>query len=384
MTTSQFLARYWRIPVVAMLGALIAFAGSFVTDPTYASSTRLLIHGRDATFLTSDAQDLSDQPGVVDASMAKTLAETQAGVVTSREVATIVVDKLDLDAPAPESSGFVSSVTGALGNAYRCGKAFLTHGFCDDPAPREAAIQGVQEGLTAGQLGVASGEDAGKPGSYVLEIVGTGTTPEQARAVTNAAANALVAVSQERFEADSKASVQRLAKQLKRAEAVADEAAAELARYRADHDLNEADAEPTARESAQLSTLDRAVRSAEATQSRLSGEHETAVVNAARTDVDITRIDKASTPTYPVAPKRYLYLALGLLLGGLAGFGLTWMARRHEQPAPSQPATSAPEDGTRSTVPGHEDRGVVDVRPEPVGTGSSHSGSNGRPEGSPG
>ena len=36
----------------------------------------------------------------------------------------------------------------------------------------------------------------------------------------------------------------------------------------------------------------------------------------------------ASLPTYPSAPKRYLFLLLGLLVGGLAGGGLTWLARR--------------------------------------------------------
>jgi len=45
VTTSLFLRRYWRVALVAVLGALIAFGGSFMNEPTYASSTRLLSAG---------------------------------------------------------------------------------------------------------------------------------------------------------------------------------------------------------------------------------------------------------------------------------------------------------------------------------------------------
>ncbi|MGB4745191.1 MAG: Wzz/FepE/Etk N-terminal domain-containing protein, partial [Candidatus Microthrix parvicella] len=106
---NALLKAYWRIPVIAVLGGLIAFGGSFVSAEKYTSTTRVLIRGREATFLTTTGVDLSDQPGVIDASMAKSLAETQSGIVTSREVATIVVDKLDLDMPK-ESGGFFSSM----------------------------------------------------------------------------------------------------------------------------------------------------------------------------------------------------------------------------------------------------------------------------------
>jgi len=44
---------------------------------------------------------------------AVTLAETEGGVATSREVATMVVDQLHLDAPKPEKSGPVAAMAGA-------------------------------------------------------------------------------------------------------------------------------------------------------------------------------------------------------------------------------------------------------------------------------
>ena len=65
---------YWRIPVIALLGGLIAFGGSFIAAEKYSSTTRVLIRGREATFLTTSGTDLSQAPGVIDASLAKSLA----------------------------------------------------------------------------------------------------------------------------------------------------------------------------------------------------------------------------------------------------------------------------------------------------------------------
>jgi hypothetical protein len=62
----------------------------------------------------------------------------------------------------------------------------------------------------------------------------------------------------------------------------------------------------------------------------VSRRHQAAVVNAASDTAELTRVDRAAAPIYPVAPKRYLYLTLGVLLGGLAGGGLTWLVLRRE------------------------------------------------------
>ncbi len=53
MMTLHAMRPYWRIPVLALLSALLAFGGSFLVTPQYTATTRLLIHGRDATFLNS-------------------------------------------------------------------------------------------------------------------------------------------------------------------------------------------------------------------------------------------------------------------------------------------------------------------------------------------
>src|SRR5664279_5694689 len=110
MTVRAFLRRYWRIPVVAVLGALLAFSGSFLLDPTYDSSTRLLIRARDTSFLSGSGKDLTAVQGVADSSLSKTLAETYAGVATSRSTAIAVVDSLHLDTPPPERTGPIGAV----------------------------------------------------------------------------------------------------------------------------------------------------------------------------------------------------------------------------------------------------------------------------------
>lgn len=237
---STMAGKYWRVALAALLGALIAFGGSFLSAESYSSNTRLLIRGREATFLTSTGADLSNQPGVVDASLSTALAETQGGIVTSREVATMVVDRLDLDKPQ-KSSGLLASIAHGFGTAYRCTKAFISHGFCKQPEPREGAIQAVQAGLSAGQLGSSAGESSGQPSSFILELTGTGETPEQARDVANAAADAVVTVSANRFTTESKANADRLETQVDAASKALLDASKAMSEFRLTHQMTDAE-----------------------------------------------------------------------------------------------------------------------------------------------
>jgi hypothetical protein len=78
VTTKLFFKRYWRVPVVALLGALIAFGGSFMLEETYTSTTRVLIRGLDANLTTTPGAP-TQATGQVDATGARSFAETQAG-----------------------------------------------------------------------------------------------------------------------------------------------------------------------------------------------------------------------------------------------------------------------------------------------------------------
>lgn len=430
MTASTLFGRYWRILLVAVLGGAIAFGGSWLVEPTYEASTRLLIRGRDATFLTSTAQDLSTQPGVVDATLAKTLAATYAGMATSRSVAVDVVDRLHLDEASGDES-LLATITHGLATVYRCGKAFLRSGFCVTPSAHEAAVLSVQEGTAAAATGSTAGETAGMPGSYVLEVTGSGTTGRQAKEVADALADVLVEQSAQRFTTDAAQHVEDLQRQVDAAAQEVREQVSAVAAYKSSHGITAADEQlvllatsasnlqaqlkqaeaDLADTQAQLASIERSLAAiprdstsqqrittgrsttvldttassqvyadlltkqktlaaqrdglsaridalraqvaaakplslnaaqaelaamqqdvdvARANQTKLAADLQAARSNASSVTQDLTRIDEADTPMYPTAPKRYIYLLLGLLLGGLAGAALTWLAMRRQ------------------------------------------------------
>ncbi|GAA5017168.1 hypothetical protein GCM10023317_57620 [Actinopolymorpha pittospori] len=467
MMTLQAMRRYWRIPVLALLSAILAFGGSFLVSKQYTSKTRLLIHGQDATFLSSTGTDPAQQPKVADGTLSQALAQTYAGVATSRSVAIAVVDGLGLDAP-DTGHGPIHALQGAAAWTYKCTRAFITFGYCAPANRREKAIEEVTTGARAEQLGVTSGAAAGQPGSYVLEVSGSGTSGVQAMRVTNALADELVSVSAARFRQQAQTYVKALQQQVNLASKNVSAKSTAVADYETEHGISAADEQQVlnaksfdtlqtdlrntkadlADNQAQLASVNASIAATASTstsdqristgrsdtsvttkevnpvysslqsqkaglQSRIDGlqarrsqleqqvagtsptglnaqqarlaellqdvelakGNETALTQQlqnAQTQVavsesELTRIDQAGVPAYPVAPKRYLYLAIGLLLGGLAGGGLTWRARqRHDpnEPEPGQP--HAPDsDATRdllADLSSHQQSDPIEVR----------------------
>ena len=97
------------------------------------------------------------------------------------------------------------------------------------------------------------------------------------------------------------------------------------------------------RQEAELGRLELRQQIADDTLERLSTNLEEAAVNADRSTVELTRLDVATEPTYPISPKRYLYLAIGALIGALIGFvwsflrvqkGKSMAAAKAQGPAP--------------------------------------------------
>lgn len=425
----SFLQRFWRIAVVGALGAVLAFAGSFLIDPTYVSQTRLLIQAQDTTFLSSTGQDLSSAVGVANSDTAKTIAETYAAVATSRSVAVAVVDRLHLDTPRPSSSGSFGSLGRALADTYRCTRAFLTSGFCAAVDQREKAITDVQNGITAGQLGSTVGAAAGLPGSFVLEVDGSGTSSADAQTITNAVADQLVQTSSDSFKRAASQYTDNLQRQLAGANTNVGNQSKTLAAFKTAHGITVSDEQQalsassaetlrnnllqaqvdvadqqaqldsinhslattsvgqsstqrigTGRSDTQIDTqgsnpvyqslltqksthaatldglharvnqlqnqigdakpfvlndtqsklaqLEQNVTLANTNRAKLDAQVQVAQSNAVSGSVDLRRIDSAALPPYPIAPKRLIYLLLGLLIGVLAGGALTWAAGR--------------------------------------------------------
>lgn len=308
---------YWRVPVIGILGAVLAFGGSFAFAPTYASSTKLLVRGRDATFLTTTGQDLSAQPGVVDSSLAKALGETQSALLMSRAVAETVVDRLDLAHPKPEPSGWFGKTKRFIGDAYRQTRAILTFGYYEEPEIREGTIAAVHAGLTAAPV----------RDSYVLQLTATADDPQLAADIANAAADALVEISTARFRADAESYRDQIRVQLD--EAVAQEhAASELViarRYELGMDTSgHTDLELSPNDLADLGRLEAEHDIAAARYRQLTSQFQDAQANIERGRFEVTRVDQADVPIYPVKPVRYLYLAVGLVFGAVLGFLWSW------------------------------------------------------------
>lgn len=461
--------RHWRIVTVAAVGAILAFVGSFLVDPTYTSSTRLLIHGRDATFLSSTGQDLANQPGVIDSSLSQSLASTYAGIATSRAVAETVVEDLALD-DRPAKTGPIAMLAGAAAWVYRCGRAFITAGYCAPVDPYEKAVAEVQEGTSAMPLGSNAGASAGTTGSYVLEVASSGRSPEEAKAVTDAVADQLVLTSASRFATDSTDVIARLETLSEQAEQEVTQRSLELANFQTANGITAADGDQvlsaTSHENlstelvqaqaqaadlqAQLASISQSLRStpqntdssqtivtgrsttemnSQATnpvyndlliqqrslQAQLDGQlarvdelqraldgaaaladnataaelaslaaavtraqqnladvertlHESQLT-AAQGPTDLTRLDEAAAPPYPAEPKRYIYLALGLLIGAVAGAVLAAQARRREGSPIAPPDESGPV-GT-GNVESEPLANVPDPEWEPVGAARS-------------
>jgi hypothetical protein len=118
---------------------------------------------------------------------------------------------------------------------------------------------------------------------------------------------------------------------------------------------------------------------ADKTLADLNQRHQDAVVNAESSSVELTRLDKAMAPTYPIGPKRYLYLGIGVFCGALVGFVWSHL-RAARQRAREEVLSAQTEDAvTNGNRPEREPVPEVANHPvaEPVGalSGSRSSGS---------
>jgi uncharacterized protein involved in exopolysaccharide biosynthesis len=431
MNTRRLLAAarpYWRVPMVALLGGLLAFFASFAVPASYESQTRLLIRGRDATVLNADGSNLGDQPGVIDSNLAIALGSTQSALASSTAVAEAVVDHLKLD-ERKEPTGPVGFAKKVVAGTFKRTRAYLAHGFYKAPSKHQQAVDDVHSGLSAAAL----------KDSYVLELTGHANEAQLAADVTDAAADALIAVSGDRSRTEAASERDFLATQVTRAQADVDAALAAKRDYETARGISQLplelqlgtvslgdlrkdlsateveisatsaelastrtqlaatpqssssvqdvttgrssteisssstspvytqlliqrnsleskiaslqaranavsrritgnDASASNSEEAELSKLDATLVATQRAYEKLDSAYEDAIVTAARPGVELTRIGTASVPTFPVGPLRYVYLALGLLCGALAGWGITWLRdRRLRPPGPVDP-----------------------------------------------
>jgi uncharacterized protein involved in exopolysaccharide biosynthesis len=470
---------YRKVAIIGLLAGLIAFMGSMIVPPTYASGTRVLLRGRDSTLLASSGESLGSSGGaLLDSQLAAALTETQAGLLNTRTVAVEIVDRLDLDAPV-DNSGFVGTLKVIGVETYLRSRAYITHGFYKEIPHRERVIGQVQ-----GDLGAEQVED-----SYVLEIVGVWDEPEAAAAIANAAADIMVEQSISRsagesttyrdflsqqvvvaraqeqaariavaeFQSEneilnidellslSSRSVQTLDDEIDRSRADVDSLQARVSNLerslaettpttdrteqittgRSTTSIDSTSANPTftalsteleqtkaqqagaearlaALESARAGAIEGSTgdlsdqeaelrillldqRIAEESLEELNGALRVATINAERPQVEVLRLDEAAVPIYPIGPKRYLYLGIGMFIGGLAGFLWSYLGVRRREAAGGLEVdleeTDPTPDGDGSALDEPEVEIVLEDEPtqtrELVGAGANGSGANG-------
>lgn len=197
MTTDlSAIRRHYRLILIVAIGAMVlAYAGSYLSSPSYSAATKILVRAREARFLTSTGQDLSNQPGVIDSTLAKSLSQTNSGLIKSREVAERVVNELRLDKPRPEDGSFLSAAYSALKHAFGVVRALVAHGFYAEPSsPFEGAVANTQARLEATPI----------KDSYLIEVKASANEAKLAAAMADAASAALIEVSRTRFQQDAR------------------------------------------------------------------------------------------------------------------------------------------------------------------------------------
>jgi len=404
----NFLSDYWKVPLVALMAGLLAFGASFMFGAEYVSRTRLLIHGREATFLTDNGTNLSNQPGVVDSTLATALSDTEGALLNSNTVAEAVVQDLKLDSVPPKKRGPLGKIKHALSDFYKEAKAVLTHGFYATPDKHDANVDLIYASIGASQV----------KGSYVLELAAAADDPKLAAAIANAAADELVKLGSERFKAEATSYRDFLATQVTNASNASAAAARAVSDYEVAHHITDAGTQvqlsteslsqlntelqttqtdlaaaqgeltslraslestsPNATNSQQIQTgrsttnidtttqsqsfaqlsaaaeqqlatvaglqsreqaLTQAISSATgsgapltqqsqelsqlavrqqvatSTYTSLAAQYNQAVTNAADDPLDLSRVDSATPPLYPIKPVRYFYLLVGLAFG---------------------------------------------------------------------
>lgn len=87
-------------------------------------------------------------------------------------------------------------------------------------------------------------------------------------------------------------------------------------------------AQLTPSQQSQLAQLEQSYTTTSGAYQSVQTEYEQAATNVSSDPIQISRVDRAVAGAYPVAPKRYLFLGIGILLGLVAGFLLSAMAAR--------------------------------------------------------
>ncbi|HLQ60322.1 MAG TPA: Wzz/FepE/Etk N-terminal domain-containing protein, partial [Candidatus Acidoferrales bacterium] len=216
------------IAIVGLAAAAVAFAASYLWTPRYVSATHVLVRGREARFLSTNGQNLNQQSGVMDASLAKSLGQTYGQMITSRSLAEVVVDELALDR-RPADTSFMGQARHAVKHAYNVVRDILVHGYYAEPPAHEGAVMAIQRNLTATPV-----QD-----SYTIEVKAGADDPRLAAAIANTATAKVIAMITERDQAEAAAYRDFMKQQVDRAAIEVTRASQAVREYKQANDLTD-------------------------------------------------------------------------------------------------------------------------------------------------
>ncbi len=191
----QVLAKHWRLIVIAgLLAALVAYGSSYLLTPSYSATGRVLVRARETRFLTSTGQDLKAQPGALDSNLVKSLTQTNSSLIKGRSVAEEIVRELQLDRARKVDESILGHIRSFVKQVRNVVTAYVRYGFYQEPASLfDAAVSDVIDNLQVNPI----------KDSYLIEVKASADDPRLAAAIADAAARALVRISEERFAQDA-------------------------------------------------------------------------------------------------------------------------------------------------------------------------------------
>lgn len=339
---AQVMGGYWRVPVLAVLGAVVAFAVSFVFQSQYSATTRLIIHPNDSSYAATDSgADVTGSLNIggIDITKQTTLGNTLVNLATSDAAVAETVKRVGVEkingTTTPPTLGTVAKIR----NFLKSGSTGRT------PTAEEAAVDRIEGSVSAAVL-----ED-----SWVMEITALDPDPQQAALIASTAADVAVEQSAARFRENSVRELEYLNQQAieSRNQVTAKETA--VADFKAQLPLD-----PSPAQQVQLETLQADLERTRAANTALETRRSAVEAIAGKPRFDVSRLGGAVVSSSPARPMRYLFLMVGALVGALAGLLLTWFRSIRED--------QEPDGDDRSTASGRSvgDAGRPDVRMDEV------------------
>ncbi len=219
------------VAALTVLTAALAYAFSYAFTPQYVSKTSVLLRPNASRILSDNGTPVANQSSSVSVNGAASIAQTHADLVSSRVLATAVVDDLKLD-QRPEDMALTARARRAVKQVWSIAKDVVIHGAYAQPSKRAAAINDVQNNIKGTPVS----------DSYLIDIQATADDPKLAAKIADTAATELMKVSSERAKADSQANATFLKSQLDRARTDLQNTETALVSYQQANGLTDANA----------------------------------------------------------------------------------------------------------------------------------------------